>query len=333
MYSAVIHHLTIYHGTLPTKPVSRIMVHLSKARQDDGHFSTTEVKSADEPSLSTSRIVAFPRNPYKQPPNIAAGFRSLNISSEGPVRANLTANEIKKETFKIAIETWGNSTLYAAGATWIEHKAQARECIFGQFDTQDASPPNAQSATAPKASVTKQHVVHTDPVPQKYGQPCFFPKPFHEPPNVVVWLNRLDLGSGIERDYKIRASISEVEGQSFTAHLDTWDDGELNGAAMCWIAFPKRKRNVDSGSFSTHDVRKRTDPRAKTSARVNFQQRFGNVSTVLAALNMLDAAGNADLRDSVNISEVDREGFRWTLETWGDSTLYAAGASWIALGS
>lgn len=47
---------------------------------------------------------------------------------------------------------------------------------------------------------------------------------------------------------------------------------------------------------------------------------------------MLDMAGNADLRVKVDVDEVSKDGFRWHLDTWGDSTLYAAGASWIALG-
>ena len=169
-------------------------------------------------------------------------------------------------------------------------------------------------------------------VPQKYGKPCFFPTPFNEPPEVVVWLNRLDLTSGIDHNYKIRAFADEVTSESFMAHLNTWDDGELNGAAMCWIAFPKRKAKVDSGKFSTTEVRKRTDPRPKTSAKVKFKRKFDKVPTVLAALNMVDAAGNADLRVKLSVNEVDREGFQWTFETWDDSTLYAAGASWIALG-
>jgi hypothetical protein len=43
-------------------------------------------------------------------------------------------------------------------------------------------------------------------------------------------------------------------------------------------------------------------------------------------------AGNADLRVAVDVKDVDTQGFRWSLKTFEDSTLYAAGASWIALG-
>jgi hypothetical protein len=52
----------------------------------------------------------------------------------------------------------------------------------------------------------------------------------------------------------------------------------------------------------------------------------------LCALNYIDMAGNADLRVAVDVNEIDTQGFGWSLKTSGDSTLYAAGASWIALG-
>jgi len=308
------------------------MVHLAKSRLDDGHFSTEEVRRKDKVSLSTSRPISFARNHYNEPPNLAAGFSSLDVSCEGPIRANLIADNITTDGFRIAIEAWGHTTLYGASCTWIEHKATAKECIFGQFDTQDASASPAMSATAPKANTTRKLAVQTEPVPRKYAKAFDFPQAFNEPVEVVCWLNRLDMASGRDHDYKVRAFADTITPEGFTAHLNTWDNGELHGAAMCWIAFPKRKLHVDSGRFSTTDVRKRTDPRPRTTAKVKFKQRFRVVPTVLAALSMIDAAGNADLRVNLSVSEVTREGFRWTLETWDDSTLYAAGASWIALG-
>ncbi|TKA68258.1 hypothetical protein B0A49_08020 [Cryomyces minteri] len=107
----------------------------------------------------------------------------------------------------------------------------------------------------------------------------------------------------------------------------------LNGAAMCWIAFPRNKACVASGSFSTSDVRSWSNPRPKNSARVAFPKgAFTKPPTVLVALNSLDMAGNSDLRIKASVDEVTSEGFRWHLDTWDDSTLYAAEASWIALG-
>ena len=102
---------------------------------------------------------------------------------------------------------------------------------------------------------------------------------------------------------------------------------------MCWIAFPRRKAHVASGSINTMDVRSWSNPKPNNSASVKFAEgAFQKPPTVLVALNMLDMAGNADLRISADVSNITRDGFEWHLDTWEDSTLYAAGASWIALG-
>ncbi|EMD00585.1 hypothetical protein BAUCODRAFT_118342 [Baudoinia panamericana UAMH 10762] len=301
------------------------MVHVARSRADNGNFSTEEVRKSSKPCPSTSRLIAFSKGHYKEPPNLAGGFASLNISSEKPIRANLIADSITEDTFRIALETWADSVLYSASATWIEHKANARDCVFGQFDTN-------YDARKPTASPRKR-TSHLQAASKKNAQTFSFPRAYKEPPEVICWLNRLDLPSGPDYNYKIRAFADAIDNRGFTGHLNTWDDdGGLNGAAMCWIAFPKQKRHVDCGRFSTNDIRKRTNPREKTSGTVKFKQRFQTVPTVLAALSMLDAAGNADLRVKVLITDVKYDGFRWSLETWGDSTLYAASASWIALG-
>lgn len=307
-------------------------VHLSKPGPDNGYFCTSEVRPRENATASTSRTVALPKDRYKAPPNLAAGFTSLDCSCEQSIRANIIADSITTTNFRIGVETWGSSQIFEASAVWIEHKANAKDCFFGQFDTK-TNPMSRLGSPVKGGTLRRTNTQPGELLPQKHSKPFFFPKPFSEPPEIVCWLNRLDLTSGPDYDYKIRAFADEINTESFLAHINTWDNGRMPGAALCWIAFPKGKRNVDSGRFSTKDVRKRTNPREKTSSRTKFKKRFEKSPTVIAAITSIDAAGNADLRINLNISNVDREGFTWNFETWGDSTLYAASAHWIALGS
>ena len=304
------------------------MVHLETPGLDKGVFSTDEVRPRDKPAKSTSRIIALPQAGgvpyYKQPPNLAAGFRSLDLSCDKPVRANLVADKISTSNFRITLESWNGSIMYGASATWLEHKSSAKDCLFGQFDTHDM--------TVSKGAVKAPKPVGKPP-PQENSKAVKFPRAFKSDVDVVCWLNRIDMASGGDRNWRIRAYATNVTSKGFTAHIDSWAHSQLNGAAMCWIAFPKGKSSVASGSFSTSDVRSWSNPKPKNSAMVKFKNGpFKNPPTVLVALNMLDMAGNANLRISTDISEVTTEGFRWHLDTWDDSTLYAAGASWIALG-
>ncbi|KAG9546347.1 hypothetical protein KCU61_g9122, partial [Aureobasidium melanogenum] len=297
------------------------MVHLDTPGPDTGIFTTEEVRPRSKPCKSTSRIISLPRNHYKEPPNLAAGFRSLDLSCEAPVRANLVADKITTDSFRVTLETWGEkSLLYSASATWIEHKAYAKDCLFGQFDTHDL--PENRGASKRGAQ-------------QENSREFVFPQPFKDDCEVICWLNRIDMASG-DRNYRIRAYATDVSRKGFTAHIDTWGDSLLYGGAMCWIAFPKRKRYVQAGSFQTGDVRSWSNPIPETSSQVKFEEGVFKshrpAPTVLCALNFIDMAGNADLRVSVDVNDVDTQGFRWSLKTFEDSTLYAAGASWIALG-
>lgn len=107
------------------------MPHLSTPGPDTGLFSTLEVRPRSKPTKLTSRNIAFPANHYTEPPNVAAGFKMLDLSHKAPIRANLVGSDLTTEGFKILFETWGGGELNAAEAQWIEHKHGAKECWFG----------------------------------------------------------------------------------------------------------------------------------------------------------------------------------------------------------
>ena len=312
------------------------MPHLSTPGADNGFFSTEEVRPRDKPASVTSRIIALPRNHYNEPPNIAGGFKLLNLSHKAPgVRANLVGSDITPDSFRVTLETWNGGILYAASAQWIEHKAGSKECHFGQFDTSDIETGFKRSVSLRRAprklrlndeetsannSVTGSECDGSDPRKrrqQEWSQKVRFPVEFNEPPDLVCWLNRLDMANGGGRNWRIKAYSTDVTESAATFHIDTWGDSILHGAAMCWIAFPRNKRKVDCGNFSTSDVRPWHDPRSRNRSRVRFKEGwFRRSPIVLVALNMFDMAGNADLRVRVEVSDIDNEGFTWHLDTW-----------------
>lgn len=224
----------------------------------------------------------------------------LDLSHQAPaVRANLVGSDISSDSFLITLETWDGGILKGASAQWIEHKSGSKECHFGQFDTRD--------------------VKRKDPEMQEWRKRFKFPRNFAagEDPNVICWLNRLDMQNTAETNWRINAYATDISNTGATFHIDTWGDSELNGAAMCWIAFPKGKKKVDSGTFSTSEVRPWHEAKSRNSKRVRFKERwFNKPPTVLVGLNLLDMAGNADLRIQVEADEVDAEGFTWHLDTW-----------------
>jgi hypothetical protein len=73
------------------------MVHLDEPGQDEGVFSTLEVPpQPDGPDDATSRLILFPPNNYVRPPNVAGGFKLLELSHKAPIRANICGSDITK---------------------------------------------------------------------------------------------------------------------------------------------------------------------------------------------------------------------------------------------
>jgi hypothetical protein len=327
-------------------------MHLTTPGPDNGTFLTTEVRTRTKPTSITSRSISFPRNNYAAPPNVAGGFHLLDLSSKAPaVRANLVGSDITKEGFVVGIETWDRGVLFEAGATWIEHKRGGRECGFGQFDTRDVADedgegngavqkPNGKggprklkvNGSGRKDSLdtngldSSYEIDNQKKQKQEYKKRIKFPSKLRgrsEPPEIVCWLNRLDLQNHPERNHRLHAYATNITPESATFHLSTWGDSILNGAAMCYIAFPKNKKRVDSGIFSTHDVKPKDGggvgggAKKKVSNRVRFREGwFDKPPTMLCALNMFDVGGEGDLKIKVEVEKVDREGFTWCLSTW-----------------
>jgi hypothetical protein len=366
--------------------------HLPTPGPDTGSFSTLEVRTREQLAEITSRNIKFPWGNYATAPNVAGGFKMLDLAVRRPiggseaneevpaVRANLVGSEMSEDGFRIGLETWEGGVMYAAAATWIEHKAGARECHFGQFDSMDVDgdePPRfsrkrRRGAEDAKGSVEEDGMQveghgppevrdgdsqdsepedeedqddsdEGDHVPQRYTLTSAFPVRFHSPPSVICWLNRIDMPTGPERNFRVRASASKITRTSVSICLETWGPGDsvLSGAAMCWIAFPRSKKKVDSGSFGTvgsssssaddaagGSIRKiemyeAEHRKPQTSGRVRFRDGwFEKAPTVLVALNMLDMSGDADLRIKVEVEDVDREGFTWRLESWVSFTSF-----------
>ncbi|KAK8211482.1 hypothetical protein M8818_003135 [Zalaria obscura] len=363
------------------------MVHLPTPAPSTGHFNTSEVRPRTKYTSSTTRTVAFPPDHYRHAPNIAAGFTLLDLSSEADcVRAKVIVDEVSGVRFRVGVDSGSGggdggkgktrgrvdereAVIWEAGVTWMESKRGARECAMGRFDTAEISTTQSSSPSASVSANSASTRAKKPPPQQEYSKRITFPRPFKQPADVTVWLSRLDLSATNERNFRIHCYASHISTSGFTAHIDTWSDSVMDGAAMDWIAVPRGKKWVASGGFATGDVRSWSDPRSRNRGSVKFPGKlFASASSVASgqgeanglvkgekvdggdvdgsvnerererkprvfcALNMLDMAGNADLRVKVYADEIGGEGFRWHLDSWGDSTLYAAGASWIALG-
>lgn len=273
-----------------------------------GTFYAHDVRPPKNPCLKTSLEIPF-ASPYPVAPGLPIGLNMLDIPNADNIRVSATADNIRADRFEVGIKTWANPIVRDGGCTWLEVEASDPDFQFGKFDTTEDYP------------WTEQHTHHTRVIT--------FPRPYHTPPKVVVWLTTIDMCFG--HDWRVRAYETNVTAKGFTLHIDTWGDSVLYFATATWVAYPADKPNVSSGKFSTLDVRPENCPQLYNSAYVNFGNTFTTPPRILLAFNSLSISCKSSLRLAVKASNISAAGMSWHLDSWSNTTLYSAGASYIAL--
>jgi hypothetical protein len=256
------------------------------------------------------RSIAF-APPYPATPDVAVGFRELDVDRRANLRIVATATNVSPAGFTLSASTWADAVARRAEVAWHEIAAGDPDIQTGRFDTQEDHPWNVrQPETARRVSFRRAYA----------GAPC-----------VLVWLHALDVANGANA--RVRAYATDVDEAGFTVHVDTWGDSTLYGVGVTWIAHPAGKPGIASGTFDTRDVRSGGEFGSRNSAAVAFPAgAFTAPPRVIAALTGLAVDRRADLRVAVSTDHVTAGGMTWHLDTWGDTLLYGAGAAYIAVG-
>jgi len=68
-----------------------------------------------------------------------------------------------------------------------------------------------------------------------------------------------------------------------------------------------------------------------TSGRVDFPKKFrvSDNPKVLLALSGIDVSNDSNLRLRADCTDVTKDGFKWSFESWDDTRLYNAGGNYI----
>ncbi|KUI72507.1 hypothetical protein VM1G_07813 [Cytospora mali] len=276
---------------------------------DVAAFNTMEVRPWNKPTKESSKRHDFPKK-FNTPPHVAVGLDWLDISNSANIRVNAYVDNVTTESTYVHIDTWWDTTLYSAGCKMFTAPASHNaDFQVGQFSTQDDHPWDKPQTN------TARHIK--------------FERAYSAPPKVIVWLNKLDMAR--DKNWRVSATVTEIQADGFTIHIDTWGDTTLYSATAAWIAYPANKPGVASGSYSTEDIRPWNQPQVNNTGRANFPAgAFHTAPTVLTALNKLDISSIHNLRLKLSADSVSEQGMNWHIDSWFDTTLYSAGASYIA---
>ncbi|MCJ1396127.1 hypothetical protein MMC18_009016 [Xylographa bjoerkii] len=203
--------------------------------------------------------------------------------------------------------TANNTTLSVRDKAFIAFCYPQDEYDAGQFNTQQI---HSQLVPTPTTeSVLYFYKKHSSITPLAYG------------------LNWLDVDKGA--DIRIKAVVSDIQQDRFTAALESWEDTKLYAAGMTWLEV-SRFPFLQTGAFNTEEVRPWNQPRAKTSKRVDFKASFSSPPRVVCFFTSLHMSNEYDFCAKAFPSDIDNNGFTINISAWSDTILYSGGATWLA---
>ncbi|KAK4935409.1 hypothetical protein LTR66_015461 [Elasticomyces elasticus] len=339
------------------KHAPRRFTHNPEPGPDTGVFDLSEARpgppDAQLPDAGGSRLIALPKRRYTRPPRIATGLKAIDLScARDTVSVACSAEDISATHFRPTIHANSDAWPPRAGSpatdcinwaqmTWLETKADAQDCQIGLV----ALPERSEGEDWDYFWTAKRAVR--------------FERAFAEPPSVLCWLNSVQFYSDGDPEeahsYTINAWASEITAEGCEIHMDGKRGSKFANGTTCYIAWPKHKPHVASGSFSTGDADHHTSDGSMTHGHITFPpSTFARAPTVLVCLRQFDVragdggggeggggggggggegGGGEGLRVRVDRDNVDRDGFDWHLGTWGhggSGRMVSARATWLA---
>jgi hypothetical protein len=132
---------------------------------------------------------------------------------------------------------------------------------------------------------------------------------------------------------RIQALIDNLKGDpnstsaTATVHLNAWHDTVLYSAGCTWLDMWRQDRDFQCGEYSTGGM---SDNPNKPSIQVKFDKTYATTPKIVVWLKFLDVDKKANCRVKAHATDITKDGFKLNVETWGDTVLHKATASWIA---
>lgn len=179
-----------------------------------GKFDTMEDYAWDNPQVHHTRLVTFPRA-YSAPPKVEVWFSLLELHRNHDRRVKTYTTDVTATSCTIHIESWGDTILNFATATWVAYPADKPNIASGRFSTNDVRP--------------SDH-------PQLYNNAYvgFKSNVFTSPPRVLMAINSLEFTDS--HDLRVLVKASSVSAAGMTWHIDSWADTNLYSTGASYIA-------------------------------------------------------------------------------------------------
>ncbi|KAK2744580.1 hypothetical protein CKAH01_06837 [Colletotrichum kahawae] len=146
------------------------------------------------------------------------------------------------------------------------------------------------------------------------------PRPpiFRQPPTVCVWLSGF-VHRTIDNNFNLRVRLGKVTNTTFEIIISSYGHSRLMWASGSFIAIDKtRSPGVRVGTISANAI---DGGNWKTKSQT---QDVGiGFGTVIAGFTGLDASNKNGLKVNIDVDQQASDSFKWTAESWGESTMNA----------
>ncbi|KAB5569917.1 metalloprotease [Coniochaeta sp. 2T2.1] len=166
-----------------------------------------------------------------------------------------------------------------------------------------------------------------------------FSPAYLEAPKLVLGLNEVDMDCKANIRIKVHTdAIEKRSGQDFKLNIDSWSDSSLYGGGATWLEFAASENDFQVGEFDTLTQRTidqvpQADAQGVRRDVKTFTFPPGTYSqppNVVVWLKALDLAKGANWRVRALARNVTADKFELSIESWSDTRLFSAAASWVA---
>ncbi|KAJ8109810.1 hypothetical protein ONZ43_g6032 [Nemania bipapillata] len=267
-----------------------------------GVFNTIAVTSPGAAVKNHRTIVGFAKE-YSTSPAFTVGLNFLDFDKSHNLRIRSKVDTVLPSQAMLNLQSWGDTVQNASGVSWFLYPSDDNDIQGGSFTTKNAGA---------DTTITFRHE-------------------YSSIPRVVVFLTALDVDKST--NCCVKAYASNVTTRGFKLHIETWSNSKLSECGASWVAHPVDKPGIFSGSFSTQDATSCTTAQVNKKGTLLFTPSFDKPPKMFLALNMLDIDRGNDTRVRLSGSSISGQQMEWHIDSWGNATVNAAGAAYIAINS
>jgi len=187
-----------------------------------GEFNTLNARGyqlapADEKGIRRDRKhFNFSDGGYSEPPNVIVWLSALDIDKSRNYRVRAIASNVTAKGFDLDIESWLDTILYSATASWVTYPRNSESAVSGRVSTLDVR-------------------TWYPPIPKNSKDVSFPAKFFDRAPKLFVGISEIDMDSSA--NLRVMTYADNITQDGFVWHGDTWLDSQLYAVSANWIAF------------------------------------------------------------------------------------------------